>query len=64
MLVALSRNAIACTSCGKENPSGARFCSRCGVSLAQFNPLLVQDYIDGKTYQASLDERITFRFVL
>jgi len=31
-------NLIACTSCGKENPSGVRFCSRCGVSLAKPNP--------------------------
>lgn len=31
-------NSIACTSCGKGNPSGARFCSRCGVSLTQPNP--------------------------
>ncbi len=26
-------NLISCTSCGQENPNGARFCSRCGVSL-------------------------------
>lgn len=30
-------NLIACTSCGKENPSGVRFCSRCGVCLAKPN---------------------------
>jgi serine/threonine-protein kinase len=28
-------NSIACSSCGQENPSKARFCSRCGVSLLQ-----------------------------
>lgn len=26
---------IACSSCGQENPSNARFCSRCGASLPQ-----------------------------
>jgi serine/threonine-protein kinase len=30
-------NLIACTSCGRENPSAARFCSRCGVSLSILN---------------------------
>jgi serine/threonine-protein kinase len=30
-------NLIACTSCEQENPSGARFCSRCGVSLPKLN---------------------------
>ena len=28
-------NSIACSSCGQENPSKARFCSRCGASLPQ-----------------------------
>ena len=28
-------NSIACSSCGQENPSKDRFCSRCGVSLPQ-----------------------------
>lgn len=28
---------IACSSCGQENPSNARFCSRCGVSLPKIN---------------------------
>ncbi len=30
--------AIACTSCGKDNPSSARFCSRCGVPIPKPNP--------------------------
>lgn len=34
-------NAIACTSCGKDNLSRARFCSRCGIPLPQQNPSLV-----------------------
>ncbi|HEY9666330.1 MAG TPA: protein kinase [Coleofasciculaceae cyanobacterium] len=34
-------NAIACTSCGKENPSSARFCSRCGVPMPKPNPIPV-----------------------
>jgi serine/threonine-protein kinase len=31
-------NLIACTTCGKENLNGARFCTRCGVSLPKPNP--------------------------
>ena len=30
-------NLVSCTSCGQENPGGARFCSRCGVSLLTQN---------------------------
>ena len=30
-------NLVSCTSCGQENPGGASFCSRCGVSLVTHN---------------------------
>lgn len=32
-----SGHPIACSSCGQENPSNARFCSRCGASVPQIN---------------------------
>jgi serine/threonine protein kinase len=31
-------DAIACTSCGTENPSSSRFCFRCGIPLPKPNP--------------------------
>ena len=30
-------NLMACTSCGRENPSGARFCTHCGVPVLKAN---------------------------
>ncbi|MGB5963301.1 MAG: serine/threonine-protein kinase [Coleofasciculaceae cyanobacterium] len=34
-IISGSGHPIACSSCGQENPSKARFCSRCGDSLPQ-----------------------------
>lgn len=40
-------NLIACSSCGQENPSTARFCSRCGTSLPQINASVSGNLMEG-----------------
>jgi len=30
---------IVCSSCGRGNPAGAKFCSECGAALAAAEPL-------------------------
>jgi serine/threonine protein kinase len=38
---------IVCFSCGQENPSLARFCSRCGTSLPQINAKVSGNLMEG-----------------